>query len=93
MKGKDYKKIKTFFDNDRAEEKATSLFQEAFDCVKPQNAIFEGFEDFNAFWINIKNQLEWYFITSLHEYMNTNLCNGAIFSWYFITSLHEYMNT
>ena len=58
LKEKDYKKIKTFFDNDRAGEKATSLFQEAFDCVEPQNAIFEGFEDFNAFLVNVKNQLK-----------------------------------
>ena len=58
LKEKKYKKIKTFFDNDRAEEQATFLFQEAFDCVEPQNAIFEGFEDFNAFLVNVKNQLK-----------------------------------
>ena len=58
LEEKNYKKIKTFFDNDRAGEQATFLFQEAFDCVVPQNAIFEGFEDFNAFLVNVKNQLK-----------------------------------
>lgn len=58
LKMKDYKNIKTFFDNDRAGEKATFLFQETFNCVEPQNAIFARFEDFNAFLVSVKNQLK-----------------------------------
>ena len=55
LKLQNYKTIQTFFDNDRAGEKTTVLFQETLENVEPQNAIFEGFEDFNAFLVRIKN--------------------------------------
>ena len=55
LKLQNYKTIQTFFDNDEAGERTTTLFQETLENVEPQNAIFEGFEDFNAFLVRIKN--------------------------------------
>ena len=58
LKSKDYKQVQTYFDNDTAGERATFLFQEAFEHMESKNAIFEGYKDFNAFLVNMKNEIK-----------------------------------
>ncbi len=51
LKSRDYKLVRTFFDNDTAGEKVTFLFRAAFENCEPQNAVFAEHKDFNAFLV------------------------------------------
>lgn len=51
IRGQMYQELFTFFDNDSAGEKTTSLFKEELgELVKPQNHLYQGHKDYNAYW-------------------------------------------
>ena len=57
LKKRSFSTIYTYFDNDRAGEELTFLIGKHFPTVhEPCSALFFPFKDFNAFWVDRKNQ-------------------------------------